>query len=166
MKSVLLEIWSAFKKPWKEPSFILYFIFMVLGFGGIGIFMSIYQYRYYAPQGDEALHLMTKSAIAQSIMTYAIAILIPAALSIFLHLIAPKAKHKISHSIITITILLIVILLVCFTYIDGNMWVASFSALVAWLFWIVANSDNESLKDGSYNAMIKKEVNKHGQGWN
>lgn len=168
MKSVLLEIWSALKKPWKEFSFLLYFVFMVVGFGGIGIFMSIYQYYYYIQLGDEVfpvLHSITKSAIAQSIMTYAIAILIPAALSIFLHLIAPKAKYKISHSIITITILLIIILLVCFTYVNGNMWVACFSALVAWLFWIIANSENDSLKDGSYNAMIKKEVKKHGKSW-
>ena len=44
MLSVLSEIWSSFQKPWKEPGFILYFIFMVIGFGGIGVYLSIYQY--------------------------------------------------------------------------------------------------------------------------
>lgn len=169
MQSVIKEFWGAFIKPWKEPSFTLYFIFMVVGFGGIGIFLSIYQHWYYNQQINEcsnAVDKITESAIAQSIMTYAIAILVPAALSIFLHLIIPKAKYKISHSIITITTLLVVILLVCFTFIKGSMYIAGIATIIAWIFWIVANSENDSLKDGSYNSMIKKEVKKHGQGWN
>lgn len=166
------EIWSALKRPWTETSFVFYFVFMVIGFGGIGVFMSIFQYNYYSPlfECSTDLHPTIKeiftSSIAQNMMTYATAILIPAALSLILHVIIPEAKYKVSHTILTIAILIVIILLVCFAYIKGNMWVASIAIVVSWLFWVLANSNNDSLKDGSYNEMIKKEVKRHGQDWN
>lgn len=166
------ELWSAFKRPWSELSFILYFLFVVIGFGGIGVYMSIYQHCYYLHLSELSLdscpgiHEITFSSIPQNMMTYAIAILIPAALSLFLHVIIPKAKYKISHTITVITMLIVAVLFVCFTYIKGNIWVAGIAVLVSWLYWILANSINDSLKDGSYNEMIKKEVKKHGQDWN
>lgn len=168
MLSVIKETWYAFKKPWKAPSFILYFIVMVIGFGGIGVFLSIYQLHYYRKIVKEQLEStidIIRSAIAQNMMTYAIAIIVPAALVIFLHIIIPKAKHKISHSIITIAVLLCVILIVCFTYIKGSFVVASISVFLSWVFWVIANSENETLQDESYNTMIQKEVKKHGNNW-
>ena len=169
MFSISREIWHAFLRPWKAPSFILYFVFMVIGFGGIGVFLSIFQYFSFNERHRECAQIIcqiTRTAIAQNMMTYSIAILVPAALSLFLHLIIPKAKHKVSHSILTITILICVILVVCFTFLNGNIWVACGAVVISWIFWVISNSENESIKDDSYNTMIQNEVKKHGKDWN
>lgn len=153
-KSWIQEIWSGFKKPWGKPSFVLYFIFVIVGFSGIGIFLSIYQYY----------NIGNWECVAQNIMTYAVSISVPAALSIYLHVI-PIQKHQVSHTIVTLAILLIQIIATCFSFTKGSMVFALLSVIVAWIYWIIANSTNRTLDDKSYSQTIKEEVAKHGQKW-
>ena len=141
-KSWIQEIWSGFKKPWGKPGFVLYFIFVIVGFSGIGVFLSIYQYY----------NISNWKCVAQNIMTYAVSISVPAALSIYLH-------------VITLAILLIQIIATCFSFTKGSVVFALLSVIVAWIYWIIANSTNRTLDDKSYSQTIKEEVAKHGQKW-
>lgn len=154
-KSWIQEIWDSFTKPWKEPGFVLYFIFVIVGFSGIGVFLSIYQ-NYSNGRWIP---------VAQNVMTYAISISVPAALSIYLHLI-PLQKHQVSHTIFTLAVLLIQIIATCFSFIKGNIYIAMLSVAIAWIYWIIANSTNRSLGDKSYSQTIKEDVEKHGKNWN
>lgn len=162
--SAVKEIRDAFTEPWSDFSFVLYFLTMIVGFGGIGIYLSIYQYVNISVDASNIQDLY-KDAIAQNMMTYSVAILIPAALSIFLHVIIPRSKHIISHSIITLSLSILNIILICFTFFDGNMLVAIPSTILSWAFWVIANSKNKSLKDNEYYSEIKNSADKHGEKW-
>lgn len=165
MKDIFKEIGDALTKPWRDFSFVLYFLFMIVGFGGIGIHLSIYQYKNFSVDASNIQDLY-KNAIAQNMMTYSVAILIPAALSILLHVIIPSSsKHIISHSIITLSLSILNIILICFTFFDGNMLIAIISTILSWAFWVIANSKNKSLKDDEYSLEIKNSADKHGEKW-
>ena len=97
-------------------------------------------------------------------MTYAVSISVPAALSIYLHVI-PIQKHQVSHTIVTLAVLLIQIIATCFSFVKGSMTFALLSVIIAWGYWIIANSTNRTLGDKSYSQTIKEEVAKHGQNW-
>ena len=153
-KSWIQEIWTSFTKPWCEPGFVLYFIFVIIGFSGIGVFLSLYQYH----NSNSWIY------VAQNIMTYAVSISVPAALSIYLHVI-PIQKHQVSHTIVTLAVLLIQIIATCFTFLRGSMIYAMLSVIIAWVYWVIANSTNRTLGDKSYSQTIKEEVEKHGTKW-
>ena len=97
-------------EPCKEPSFVLYFIFMVVVFGGIGVLLSLWQYI----NGEPLMY------VSQNMMTYAVALSVPAALTIFLHII-PHSDYKVSHIIITFSLLILQIIAVCFSFWDGHL---------------------------------------------
>lgn len=141
-------------EPCKEPSFILYFIFMVIIFGGTGVLLSLWQWH----NGEPLKY------VAQNMMTYAIALSVPAALTIFLHII-PHSEYKVSHMILTVSLLILQIIAVCFSFWDGHLIIAILSIVLSWIYWILANSNNGSLGDNSYNSQIKKDLQNHGTNW-
>ena len=59
--------------------------------------------------------------------------------------------------------LLIQIIATCFSFVKGSMTFALLSVIIAWGYWIIANSTNRTLGDKSYSQKIKEEVAKHGQ---
>ena len=52
-----------------------------------------------------------------------------------------------------------------YLWLAGFMVFALLSVIVAWIYWIIANSTNRTLDDKSYSQTIKEEVAKHGQKW-
>lgn len=152
--SIMKDLYLKCLDPCKEPSFVLYFIFMVIIFGGIGVILSLWQWVNGEPM----------KYVSQNMMTYAIALSVPAALTIFLHII-PHSDYKVSHTILTVSILIIQIVAVCFSFWDGHLWIAIICTIISWLYWILANSNNASLGDTSYNTQIKKDLKNHGANW-
>lgn len=153
-KSWIKEISDTFKEPWHEPAFVLYFIFIIIGFSAIGVYLSII----YRTDNESLVN------IAQNIMTYAVSISVPSVLNIFLKVI-PLQKHQVSNTIISIGLLLILIISIFFAFSEGNMLIAILGSILAWIYWIIANSKNETFGDKTYSQEIKKEVNKHGKNW-
>lgn len=43
------ELWDRTKKPWKFASFLIYFLVSVVGFGGLGIWLELYEHVIPAP---------------------------------------------------------------------------------------------------------------------
>ena len=151
---ILKDLYLKSIEPCKEPSFILYFIFMVVIFGGIGVFLSLWQYI----NGEPLKY------VSQNMMTYAVALSVPAAFTIFLHVI-PHSDYKVSHGIITLSILILQVITVCFSFWDGHFIIAIISTIISWWYWILANSCNGSLGDKSYHSQIKKDLQNHGTKW-
>lgn len=154
LSEILKDLYLKSIEPCKEPSFVLYFIFMVVIFGGIGVFLSLGQYI-----NGEPL-----KCVSQNLMTYAVALSVPASLTIFLHII-PHSEYKVSHTIIILSILLLQIIVVCFSFWDGHFITAIISTVISWWYWILANSCNASLGDKSYHSQIKKDLQNHGTKW-
>lgn len=151
---ILKDLYLKIIEPCKEPSFVLYFIFMVVIFGGIGVFLSLYQYFQEEPL----------KYVSQNMMTYAVALSVPAALTIFLHII-PHSDYKVSHIIMILSVLILQIIAVCFSFWDDHIIVAIFCTIISWIYWILANSCNSSLGDKSYHSQIKKDLQNHGSKW-
>ena len=154
--SFLKEIWSRFKTPWSVSSFRLYFLFVIVVFGGTGIWISIFQ--------GGSINL-----IADNMMTYAIALAVPASISILLWYF-PKANHQVSLIVCLISSLILeVVLIGLFLFAQGyDVWrfiIATTVIVLSWFFWIIANSDNKYLDDNSYSQTIQKELEKHGANW-
>lgn len=79
----------------QRAQFCTVFYFMVVIFGGIGVILSLWQ----CINGEPLRY------VSQNMMTYAVALSVPAALTIFLHII-PHSDYKVSHTIITLSVLI------------------------------------------------------------
>lgn len=68
---IIRDLYLKSIEPCKEPSFVLYFIFMVVIFGGNGVILSLWQ----CINGEPLRY------VSQNMMTYAVALSVPAALT-------------------------------------------------------------------------------------
>ena len=106
--------------------------------------------------------------VADNMMTYSIALSIPACITIILQYF-PKAENQVSLIISIISLLLIeVVVIVLFVVInsDWKFHIAVLGIVLSWIFWTIANSDNKYLDDKSYRQTIKDDLEKHGKDWN
>lgn len=155
--SFFKELWERLKYPWKITSFVLYFIFVIIIFGGVGIWLPFFQ------KSSILLY-----HVADNMMTYSIALSIPACITIILQYF-PKAENQVSLIISIISLLLIeVVVIVLFVVInsDWKFHIAVLGIVLSWIFWTIANSDNKYLDDKSYRQTIKDDLEKHGKDWN
>ena len=145
------ELKDRFLKPWGILSFKLYFFIIIILFGGMGVIVSIYR----------AFMEGNWDGIPLNWMTYSLALLVPACIAILLQYL-PSAKNKVSLVILSIAVL-VGTSLMAFT---EKIIVAIICMLLAWFFWIIANSDNTYLDDNAYDKGIKQDLDGHGKNWN
>ena len=148
--NIFTELLNRFVKPWRKWSFVLYFVLIILLFGGMGVIVSIV----------DGIKSKTIEGIVSNIMTYSLALLVPACITIILQLFI-SAKNKVSLVIISF-VGVSIISLVAWTH---NIYVAVGCIVLAWFFWVVANSDNVFLDDKAFEEKIKKEMGQHGKDW-
>lgn len=173
--NIFQEYWERFKKPWCV-SFSLYLIFVVVVFGGLGVLFSIFlsidsdlQNIIMQKEDSSSLLLNFKiKHIASNMATYAIATLIPAMITIFLSFL--ETKNKVSQIIISIVIIFFsVFLLYNSTTKDGciALLAAILSVVIALIFWVIANHDNEYLSDAAFGEIVNRDMkqnhNKNGK---
>lgn len=153
-ENLLQELLSRLTKPWRKSGFGFYFVVVVILFGGIGIWLSIYR------GGENVL-----SNVSDNMFTYSIALFVPAFISIVLPPMF-NLKHKLSWVVLIFLMLFVEIVLVVWSErMKDCILPAIISTLLSWAFWVIANCDNPSLWDKSYDKTIKDGEAKHGQGW-
>ena len=154
-ENLLRELLNRLTKPWSKSGFGIYFAVVIVLFGGMGIWLSIYR------GGDNVW-----SNVSDNMFTYSIALFVPAFISIVLPPML-KFKHKLSWVVMIFLMLFVEIVLVVWSErMKGCIIPAIISTLFSWAFWVIANSENPSLWDKSYDNIIKEGEAKHGQGWN
>jgi hypothetical protein len=131
-----------FMNPWKHPEFIIYFILILIVFGGVSIWFTIFI--------ESSKVCISHNSIIVSIFGYAIPVISAGAVD----LIFTQEKYlKNSIRLIAFCIvpLAILALLLCFNSnsIQGYIF-AILTTIVAWLVWWIANSDNANLCDNSF----------------
>lgn len=153
--NLIRELLQRLVKPWSKSGFGIYFVVVIILFGGIGIWLSIYR------GGENVL-----SNVSDNMFTYSIALFVPA----FINIVLPPMlnfKHKLSWVVMIFLMLFIEIVLVIWSErMKDYILPAIISTLLSWAFWVIANCDNESLVDNSYDKTIKDGEAKHGRGWN
>lgn len=143
--------------PWCI-AFELYLFCVIIGFGGSGVLYAIF---------SDVENPTKIGYIASNLSTYAIALLVPAVITIMLSF--NKTKNKVSSAILLVVILILNGFLLHFsnTHQQYSIWTAIISVSFAWVFWIIANHDNEYLNDASFELMIKRDMkqnhNKNGK---
>ena len=155
-KTVFHELMYKFKKPWTELSFIPYFILVIVLFGGLGVILFFFQ----EPIDKSNTYLCT----SQNLLTYSIALLVPAFVSMLAQGL-PNSKKKLSLIIISVTVLVIEGFVVCWCYFSGALLASIISTLLAWFFWVVVNYDNIYLKDETYDNSVRKGASKLSKNW-
>lgn len=154
-KSIFHELSYRFKQPWTELSFVLYFILVIVLFGGLGVILFFFQ-----PQSENNSYLNT----SQNLLTYSIALLVPAFVTMLAQYL-PSSRKKFSLIIIVVFVLVVEGFMVCWCYFSGALSAAIVSTLLAWFFWVVVNSDNIYLKDETYDNNIREGASKLSQNW-
>lgn len=149
--NIFQELWYRLKKPW-TTSFILYFIVVIIIFGGSGVILSLI----YSPNN-------LKLNISSNLMTYSIALLVPACITILLGFF-PKARNKVSLVILIVAILGIEFLTIHWSC-SGAIIASIINTILAWIFWVIANADEIYLNDQSYDSIINKDIKDHGNEW-
>ena len=90
--NIFQELWYRLKMPW-TISFTLYFLFVIIIFGGLGVILSLI----YCTDN-------LKLNISSNLMTYSIALLVPACITILLQYF-PKAQNRVSLVILSVAVL-------------------------------------------------------------
>ncbi len=153
-KTIFHELMYKFKKPWTELSFVLYFVVVIVLFGGLGVILLFFQ------EPIDNIYLCT----SQNLLTYSIALLVPAFVSMLAQYL-PHSRKKLSLIIISVAVLVIEGFMVCWCYFSGALLASIISTLLAWFFWIVVNCDNIYLKDQTYDNNIRKGASKLSENW-
>lgn len=148
-KTIFHELAYKFKKTWTELSFVLYFIIVIVVFGGLGVILFFFQEP-----------IDQSNTNSQNLLTYSIALLVPAFVSMLAEYL-PKSKKKFSLIIISVAVLVIEGFMVCWCYFSGALLASIISTLLAWFFWIVVNCDNIYLKDETYDNSVREGASKH-----
>lgn len=154
-KSIFHELAHKFKRPWTELSFVLYFLLVIVLFGGLGVILFFFQ-----PQSENNVYLNT----SQNLLTYSIALLVPAFVTMLAQYL-PSSRKKLSLIIIIVSVLVIEGFMVCWCYFSGALCAAIISTLLAWFFWVVVNCDNIYLKDETYDNNIREGASKLSKNW-
>lgn len=149
--NIYSELLHRFKMPWCN-SFAMYFIIVIVLFGSVGVWLPLLKE---SPFSVESL--------AINIITYACALIIPAAVSIILSM--KDYKNKISLVLFIVAILLAVAFFVGYSVFKGNLCTSIICCILSLLFWVIANCDNEQLSDDKYNKSIKSNSNKLSENW-
>ena len=155
-ENIFIELFNRLITPWKKVGFTLYFLLVVILFGGIGVIMSLI----FDNSSNEV-------GFISNLMTYSIALSIPACITILLQYL-PRATNKVSLVLLSISLLIIQVIVIFIFYFVGNkqLLVAILSTILSWIFWVIANSDNEYLDDKIYSQTIKDDIAKgHGKNW-
>lgn len=150
--NIFQELWLRLKTPW-TTSFLLYFIFVIIIFSGLGVILSLL----YCTDN-------IKLNISSNLMTYSIALLVPACITILLQFF-PKAHNRVSLVILSVAVLVIEGFIIHWSY-SGAIIASIISTILAWVFWIIANAEEIYLNDQSYDEKIKKDIKEHAKNWN
>ncbi|MEO7047432.1 MAG: hypothetical protein ABI091_19165 [Ferruginibacter sp.] len=150
------EIRFRLTSPW-NAAFFGYFILIVIVFAGFGV-----GYSFFSTLKSEHSDWL---GVAQNLATYFMAILASAVIDLN---ISWNIENRVSFLIYSILLFVLGVLILITTYSISSNWAfvpAVLGCFLAWLTWILANSDNEKLNDQNfYNAMRGKE--NHGRNWN
>lgn len=149
--NIFQELWYRLKTPW-TISFSLYFIFVIIIFGGLGVILSLI----YCTED-------LKLNMSSNLMTYSIALLVPACITILLQFF-PKAHNRVSLVILSVAVLVIEGFIIHWSY-SGAIVASILSTILAWIFWIIANADEIYLNDQSYDYKIKEDIKEHAKNW-
>lgn len=156
-KPFIQEIIERFKLPWDFFAFKSYFLLVIIGFGGLGVFIKIYELCK-ASSGNGYV-------IAQDMSTYAIAIIAASSVDLNLSL---NINSKPSLTIMSISLIGVAILLMVLCFNIDSYWAllpAIGVVLIALLVWILANADNENLSDSTYYDKMRGKDQGHGKNW-
>lgn len=153
-KNILRKLLAKLKSPW-SISFFLYFVFFVVLIGGLGVIFSFFQGLYN--------HSFNSWNIIENIITYSITLAFPAAIPLLQSIF--KTENKVSLIILILSSLLLIIGLSIISYIFKIAIPALICLVISWIIWIIANSENKSLQDKSFNETIKADLVKHGNNW-
>jgi hypothetical protein len=132
------DIWQKMKRPWAHPPFVMYFVIIIIGVGGLGAWIEISK----AYQAPSPAALVTAS---RSLSTYLLAILSAAAAD----LIISQSPLNRSTIMLAISVLIVgaALALIGFVSLSYKLGLVCsvVGTLAAWFLWIVANSDNQKL---------------------
>jgi hypothetical protein len=129
-----------FRKPFKHPEFIFYFILIIVGFGSIGIFTSIF---------SEFTTNVKERNIINSMSSYFLAIVSTGAVELLF------IKDKIIKNAVLLMSLAFLALCILFLLITFNIDITSaflisgLGIILAWFVWWIANAENANLCDDS-----------------
>lgn len=151
------ELKDRFKMPWKHFAFKSYFFWILLMFGSLGIFITIYDVvNSKAPDCN---------LISQSISTTFIALIAGSLVDLNLSFTIKNIPSLIINTIATVGVS-ILFLFLSFK-IDGalSLLPAIVGYILAILIWIIANADNEKLSDETFYKKILKKAQELTNDW-
>ena len=100
---------------------------------------------------------------AINIITYSCALIVPAAVNIFVTI--KNYKNIVSLVIITLVLVASVIFCVAYSVFNDALWTSIICCVLSLILWVIANSDNEQLRDDSFRQDIKDKSEKLASNW-
>ena len=150
-ENIYSELYHRFKKPWCN-SFVLYFLFVVIVLGGTGIWLPLFKTEPFSIE-----------EFAINIIAYSCALIVPAAVNIFITL--KDYKNIVSLIIITLVLFALIIFCVGYSVFKDTLWTSIICCVLSLILWVIANSDNEQLRDDSFRQSVKDKSEKIASNW-
>lgn len=143
-----------FNKPFKHPEFIFYFFLIIIGFGMIGVWTTLYV--------ELNAETINDKNIALSIIGYAVPLIATGAVDLIFtrEKIIQNAIKMIGISTVPIGILLLIL---CFNMNTSAAYFWSiFGVVLSWLIWWIVNADNSNIIESDLADQMSKETKKLG----
>lgn len=146
--SFFTEFFERLITPW-TTLYVLYFIGFIVGIGGMGIW-----YGYYI---DTPV-----SSVITNFTTYFIAILSTSVVSI---INSKSFSNQKTFNVLAVLILIVGFILFYVANDKVSIKIGLLGYIISLLFWIIASSDDPSLKECNIKTAIDEGQKKHGKNW-
>ena len=136
------ELWQRTWSPWRSPSFLIYFVVSVIGFGGLGVWLELYELSFSSPGTVDA----RLSALRTAILAFFPVVAGTAATQL---LWAEDAKHLRSTAFALLSLFLVAALCIYPERVSFKiaLIVGGTACLGSLWMWVVANANQHGLLD-------------------
>lgn len=156
-KHFLTEQYERFKMPWKHFAFKSYFFWIVIIFGSLGVFITLYEELTACHPDPEK--------ISEGIATTFVALIAASLVDLNLSFNVKNIPSLIINSIAFIGLSILLL----FLSFSVQSWWSLIPAIVGYvlslLIWILANADNERLADETYYKRMMDKATELSKNW-
>lgn len=157
-RNIFIEWFNNLREPWKDYVFTGYFVGFVVLVGLVGVYPSIIEY---INNDSDSNHSFWP--VIQNILTYSIALAIPAAVSI---LCSKNKTNKQARIIFTVLLFILLPIALCILEYIYKKYICAFICLfLSWIVWVIGNHGNPQYHDGQYGKSTLDNAKRMTVGW-
>lgn len=154
-KTIFHELLEQFKAPWRHVAFWIYLVVVVIGFGAIDVWVSVFDYS-----KNHDIY-----GVSQNVSGFFAALIAASTVDLLTSLVF---KNQLSLIFLCFGIIVGGLLLYLVCYLQHGylgLFLSLIGALISLVIWITANSAEDKWSDSSFLTKMRGADTQHGKSW-